>query len=228
MHTTTARTWRHRGRVTLTAIGVTVATLGTLGVIAAAFALSYDAIANVATASGMNPSLAWLLPVAIDGAMCVAAVVAVLLRLAGRSGWYPWVVTLAGVAVSVACNALHARPVVAGVATAPLTLSVTTARAVSAIAAVALAASVHLLITLVMAVMSGDDVAVTSDATSGDTTTTSGDTVAPVGASTDDLDRQRRGHAMARSGATAADIVAATGVSLRTAQRYVSAIRRTA
>lgn len=252
--------WLRRGRVALVALGVTVATAGVAGVICAAFALSFDAIKSVGVASGTTPAIAWLLPVAVDGVMAVAAVVAVLLQLAGRSSWYPWAVTLAGVAVSVACNAAHARPVVSGVATPPLELSPDVARAVSTIPALALALSVHLIIVLAMAVLSPGDSAVNSHATAGDSF---GDTVAadvadpwryavpvatpgdtdPVGGTdhhlspgeatagdtvADDLTRQRDGRDMARDGATAGEIAAATGVSLRTAQRYVAAVAKTA
>jgi hypothetical protein len=48
------------------------------------------------------------LPTAIDGAMSVATVTAVVMRRMGRSTLYPWTVVLVNAAFSVAGNALHA------------------------------------------------------------------------------------------------------------------------
>lgn len=140
-------------RLALVVVGCVVAVVGTLAVIAATFTMSFDAIAAVAVASGISPDIAWLLPVSVDGAMSVATVVAILLHLAKRSFVYPLFVVGCGVLFSVACNAVHARPVVDGVAAAPLELDGRVAAAVSTIPALTLALSVHLLMTLVLAVL---------------------------------------------------------------------------
>lgn len=139
-------------RVRTIAFGVlagVVASAGTLAVTVAGFALSYDAIRAVGIASRIRAELAWLLPVSVDGAMAVATIAAVVLRrMTGRTAWYPWAVVLVGAGISVACNGLHALPS----AGAHLVIADGRVRfAVSAIPAVMLALSVHLLVTLVEA-----------------------------------------------------------------------------
>lgn len=146
--------WRRVGAVTLVILGCVTAVAGTLTVIAGAFTISFDAIAAVGTASGMNREIAWMLPVSVDGAMAVATVVAILLRQAGRPTLYPWLVVAAGVAMSMACNAAHAQPVIGDAEPAPLELDPIVAALVSTIPALTLALSVHLLMTLALAVLS--------------------------------------------------------------------------
>lgn len=146
--------WRRVGAVTLVVLGCVTAVAGTLTVIAGAFTISFDAIAAVGTASGMNREIAWMLPVSVDGAMAVATVVAILLRQAGRPTLYPWLVVAAGVAMSMACNAAHAQPVIGDAEPAPLELDPIVAALVSTIPALTLALSVHLLMTLALAVLS--------------------------------------------------------------------------
>lgn len=126
-----------------------VASAGTLAVTVAGFALSYDAIRAVGIASRIRVEWAWLLPVSVDGAMAVATIAAVVLRrMTGRTAWYPWAVVLVGAGISIACNGLHAIPP----AGAKLVIAESQVRfAVSAIPAVMLALSVHLLVTLVEA-----------------------------------------------------------------------------
>ncbi|WP_422744391.1 DUF2637 domain-containing protein [Micromonospora sp. WMMD754] len=126
-----------------------VASAGTIAVTVAGFALSYDAIRAVGIASRIRTEWAWLLPVSVDGAMAVATIAAVVLRrLTGKTEWYPWAVVLVGAAISIACNGLHAIPP----AGAALVIEEREVRfAVSAIPAVMLALSVHLLVTLVEA-----------------------------------------------------------------------------
>jgi hypothetical protein len=143
-------------RATATALGVLaglVATAGTLAVAVAGFTLSYDAIRRVGIAAGVRADWAWLLPVSIDGAMAVATVTAVVLRRMDRAAWYPWAVVLAGSGISIACNAVHARMRDA------IALDDRTAMAVSAIPALMLALSVHLLVVLVDAAARRMDVA---------------------------------------------------------------------
>lgn len=124
-----------------------VATLGVLAVVAAAFALSFDAIRSVAIAAHITPGLAWLYPVAVDGAMATATVCAVVMRARGRSAVYPWAVVLFGALVSVVANALHAW-----VAGGALALPASWAVLLSAVPPVLLALSVHLLIVLALAI----------------------------------------------------------------------------
>lgn len=140
--------WRTRGTIALVVLGCVVATVGTLAVIAAGFALSFDAIKAVGEAASVNPAISWLLPVSIDGAMLVATITAIVLRSFGRRVVYPWLVVVVGVAISVWCNGTHA-----GLRQGALELGAKTAAAVSAIPAVTLFLSVHLLITLALAVI---------------------------------------------------------------------------
>ncbi|MGK5737294.1 DUF2637 domain-containing protein [Micromonospora sp. URMC 103] len=139
-------------RIRTIAFGIlagTVASAGTLAVAVAGFALSYDAIRAVGIASRIRTEWAWLLPVSVDGAMAVATIAAVVLRrMTGSTAWYPWAVVLVGAGISIACNGLHAIPP----AGAALVIEESQVRfAVSAIPAVMLALSVHLLVTLVEA-----------------------------------------------------------------------------
>lgn len=133
----------------LVVLACVVASAGTLAVMAAGFTLSFDGIRAVAIAAYVNRQLAWMLPVAIDGAMAVAMVTAIVLRSLGKTPFYPWLVVAAGAAISIACNALHAY-VHAGAIELPPRI----AMAVSAIPALTLALSVHLLVTLATAVVS--------------------------------------------------------------------------
>ncbi len=130
--------WGRAVRVALGVIAGLVAAVGVLAVTAAGFALSFDAIKSMAVVARINPDLAWLLPVSIDGAMAVATVAVVVMRGLGRSPSYPWFVVISGAAISVACNAGHALTNSGGVASA----------AISSIPSVMLAFSVHLVVVL--------------------------------------------------------------------------------
>jgi hypothetical protein len=139
----------NRPRIVAVALGVLaglVATAGTIAVAVAGFALSFDAIRSVAQASHIRASIAWMYPVTVDGSMAVATVVAVVLHRMARPVWYPWLVVSWGVLVSIGCNGLHAYQGGSGV------LPPAWAVVVSAVPAVNLALSVHLLVTLVEAV----------------------------------------------------------------------------
>lgn len=153
----TARPW------TQLALGITagtIASLGIIGVTSGGFALSFDAIRTVARAAHINTHLDWMLPVTIDGAMAVASVTAIVMKRMGGQPWYPWVVVIANVLISVGCNALHAYQ---GGGEKPLPGG--WAMAVSAIPAVNLALSLHLAIELVMAIMKrGEKPTVPADA----------------------------------------------------------------
>jgi hypothetical protein len=146
-------------RFTATALGVLagiVAAAGTSAVVVAGFTLSFDAISKVAIAAYIRPDWAWLMPVSIDGAMAVATVTAVVMKKLGRSAAYPWLVVLVGAGISVACNATHAY-----LQGGEVQLPAGAAAAVSAIPAVQLALSVHLLVLLALALAGRFEVAAT-------------------------------------------------------------------
>jgi hypothetical protein len=136
--------WSRPLAVILGILAGTIATTGTIAVAAAAFTLSFDAIRDVAIWSHIRADWAWMLPVAVDGAMATATVTAVVLHRLRRRTLYPWAVVLTGAGISIACNALHAW---AG--GGALALPRTVAMAVSAVPPVLLALSIHLLVMLV-------------------------------------------------------------------------------
>jgi hypothetical protein len=138
--------WRKAARVMLTAVAATLASVGTLAVTAAGFTLSFDAIRAVAVAAHIRPSWAWMMPVAVDGSMAVATVVAIVLyKITGKHRAYPWLVLAVGILVSMASNGLHAT----GELGAPVELETSVRVAVATVPAVMLALSFHLLATLV-------------------------------------------------------------------------------
>lgn len=124
-----------------------VAAAGTMAVVTAGFTLSFDAIRRVAIASYIRHDWAWLMPVAVDGSMAVATVTAIVMRRLGRSARYPWLVVFVGAAISILCNAAHAST-----KGGTLRLPEIAAMAVSAIPALNLALSVHLLVMLALTV----------------------------------------------------------------------------
>src|SRR5512139_3107002 len=132
--------------VALGGLAALIVSIGLAAVISAGFALSFDAIGTVGRASGMRADLAWLLPAAVDGAMAVGTVTAVVVRRLQRPTVYPWAVVLVNSAISVACNGLHAYEGTAMELPTPIAV------AVSAVPAINLALSVHLLVLLVDAV----------------------------------------------------------------------------
>ncbi len=135
-------TWRTVWTIALGILAGAIATIGTVSVAVAGFALSYDAIRAVGIAAHIRESWAWLLPVSVDGAMAVATVAAVVLRHAtGRTPRYPWFVVIAGAAISIVCNGLHA--------TGTLLDNASVRFAVSSIPPIMLALSIHLLVVLV-------------------------------------------------------------------------------
>jgi hypothetical protein len=74
-----------------------------------AFILSFASLADLAARSGINPSLAWIWPIIVDG-LIVAATVAIV-ALAGhdrKTLAYPWALLFLGALVSTAANAVHA------------------------------------------------------------------------------------------------------------------------
>jgi hypothetical protein len=94
---------RRGGRV---AVGTAVA--GTVFIAAGAFWLSFTALADLARRSGIDASQAWAWPLIVDGIIVVATVsVVALSRFGPRATWYPWMLLMAGTAVSVVANVSH-------------------------------------------------------------------------------------------------------------------------
>jgi hypothetical protein len=81
---------------------------GVLGIGAAAFLLSYDALHSLALASGVRPGLARIWPGVLDGFIVVATLTVVAAKRASRPTWYPWALVALFSAASVAFNILHA------------------------------------------------------------------------------------------------------------------------
>jgi hypothetical protein len=81
---------------------------GVLGIGAAAFLLSYDALHSLALASGVRPGLARIWPGVLDGFIVVATLTVVAAKRANRPTWYPWTLVVLFAAASVAFNILHA------------------------------------------------------------------------------------------------------------------------
>lgn len=138
---------RRMTRTTKVLVAAIVAVFAvTLTVVGAAFALSFDAIADVARLAGVSGGITWLMPVCIDGAMIVGTVAWQWKHIRGRS-WrqiaYPASVVLLGSIVSVWLNAIHARLHHADA------LETATAMVVSALPAAFLAVCVHLVADLV-------------------------------------------------------------------------------
>lgn len=116
---------------TLTAVA------GTVFIAAGAFWLSFTSLSDLARRSGVDRSQAWVWPLIVDGIIVVATVAAV--ALAGtRGAWYPWMLLVAGAAISVAANAIHA--VVSETTEVPLVL----AACVASVPPMVLLASTHL------------------------------------------------------------------------------------
>ncbi|WP_211358988.1 DUF2637 domain-containing protein [Nesterenkonia populi] len=120
------------------------AVAGTVFIAAGAFWLSFNALADLAARSGIEPGQAWVWPLIVDGIIVVATVSAV--ALAGqRAALYPWALLAGGALVSVTANSLHA--VVAADADVPGVL----AASVAAVPPVVLLAITHLTVILTRA-----------------------------------------------------------------------------
>ncbi|WP_431712049.1 DUF2637 domain-containing protein [Glutamicibacter uratoxydans] len=92
----------HRA-VLRTAVGATV--LIAIG----AFVLSFAALTDLAERSGIDPSLAWIWPIIIDGMIVAATVAIVALNGFPRKAMvYPWALLFFGAIVSTAANSTHA------------------------------------------------------------------------------------------------------------------------
>lgn len=136
---------------------LSIAALSAIVVVVAAFVLSFDALKAVGMGAKMSEGLAPLLPLSVDGAITVGTMSATVLKYMRRSTRYSWIVVMAGIAVSGACNALHAisskAVVINGVTKHVVTLGSLEAGLIAVIPAVALPVSLHLLLKLGEAVM---------------------------------------------------------------------------
>jgi len=122
-------------------VAVSTAVAGTVFIAVGAFWLSFTALADLARRSGVAPTQAWAWPLIVDGIIVVGTVAVV--ALAGqRDAWYPWILLMAGAAVSVTANAIHA--VVAADAGVPPVL----AASVAAVPPLVLLAITHLTVVL--------------------------------------------------------------------------------
>jgi hypothetical protein len=104
--------------------------------------LSWDALRWGAGELGVDPYLTPLFPVVVDGVIA-AGTVAVLVVKVWRTRAYVWVLLFAGIAASVTGNAAHARA--GGALLGPFTLH----QLGAAVPALALAATLHLLVIIV-------------------------------------------------------------------------------
>ncbi|MGR3936258.1 DUF2637 domain-containing protein [Streptomyces sp. BRA346] len=106
------------------------------------FALSYDALRQMAVAGHVRGPLTYLFPLVIDGFIAIGIVALLILRGAPlRSRLYVWTLIGAATGTSIAANVVHAIGLNEGTR---LRLNNTTAGALSAIAPLALAGAVHL------------------------------------------------------------------------------------
>ena len=81
---------------------------GVLGIGAAAFLLSYDALHSLALANGVRPGLARIWPGVLDGFIVIATLTVVAAKRVRQPTWYPWGLVALFSAASVAFNILHA------------------------------------------------------------------------------------------------------------------------
>jgi hypothetical protein len=191
-------------------VSVRLAAATTAVVALAAAILSWDALSWAARQSGVDPRLAWLWPVAVDGGIATGTVAAVALRNARlRVRAWAWCVLGGGVSISLVGNAAHAA------GGSPLH------RVAAAVPALALAASLHLLTVLVRHV--GANARATAAPAPG-----LGPTPPARQRRASGSDRDRRlARLLARHpNATAAEVALALGVSRRTAQRLLAEARR--
>ncbi|HEY5224701.1 MAG TPA: DUF2637 domain-containing protein, partial [Microbacteriaceae bacterium] len=79
--------------------------LGVVGLALGGFVLSFQALRDLAVRSGIDPTLAFLWPLIVDGFIVVATAAAFALKRRGRRvTWYPWVALMLFSAISVAGN----------------------------------------------------------------------------------------------------------------------------
>ncbi len=86
------------------------ATAGVTALAAGSFALSYDALHQLAVANQVPKPLAWIWPLIVDGFIIVASLAILHAVQRQRTARYPWALLVAFSALSVAFNVLHAPP----------------------------------------------------------------------------------------------------------------------
>lgn len=118
-------------------LAMVTAIIGTVFIAAGAFWLSFTSLSDLARRSGLDPAQAWVWPLIVDGIIVVATVAAVALARS-RVAWYPWALLVAGAAISVTANAIHA--IVAEATEVPVVL----AASVSAVPPLVLLSITHL------------------------------------------------------------------------------------
>ncbi|WP_030740477.1 DUF2637 domain-containing protein [Streptomyces sp. NRRL S-31] len=122
------------------AIRLGVALVGTIG-----FALSYDALRQMAVAIHVRGVLTYAFPLVIDGFIAIGVAALLILRTAPwRSRLYVWALVGIATITSIWANALHAVRLNQQAHTAGFHLDDVTVGALSAIAPLALAGAVHL------------------------------------------------------------------------------------
>ena len=122
------------------AIRLGVALVGAIG-----FALSYDALRQMAVAIHVRGVLTYAFPLVIDGFIAIGVAALLILRTAPwRSRLYVWALVGLATVTSIWANALHAIRLNQQARTAGLHLDDITVGALSAIAPLALAGAVHL------------------------------------------------------------------------------------
>lgn len=81
-----------------------------LGLAISAAILSFAGLQQLSLEAGFSHSIAWLLPIVIDGMVLTGSLGVVSSSLAGASTWYPWTLTITGVIASIAGNVAIAHP----------------------------------------------------------------------------------------------------------------------
>ncbi len=76
---------------------------------AAAFVLSYEALHQLALSNGISPTLAWLFPLVVDGAMITASLAVMRNSLLQEHTLYQWGLVGLFTAASIVFNVLHAQ-----------------------------------------------------------------------------------------------------------------------
>lgn len=111
-------------------------------VLSAAWILSFDALISFALAAGIRKQLAWAYPVVVDGQLIAGLIAAYVLRTAPlRSRLYVWALIAGSTAVSIVANAAHASAHNGSLALPP-----EAAGAASAVPALSLFATLHLVV----------------------------------------------------------------------------------
>jgi len=123
-----------------------VTPVGVAGLSLGGFVLSFDSLRALAIASGVAVALAFIWPLIVDGFIVVAMAAAFELRGRGRASWYPWTALTVFSAISVTGNALHPTD-----AATHLGVPIGVAAVVSAVPAVALIVSSHLMVVMASA-----------------------------------------------------------------------------